>query len=328
MPLISIIVPVYNAQRCLGKCLESIIYQTYHNFEVILINDGSTDNSHQLCQEIAKKDKRFTVLTQTNSGASSARNRGIEMAKGKWITFVDADDYIGKNYLECLCENITDEKALIIQGLKQVNSKGEEIKKIEFEDSTLTDTEIQKAFDEKEIFEYGYTVAKLYNRDIINKHNIKFNEQISYSEDMLFMLEYILCCNNITFIKGANYNYVTETSNLSQRYNKFDSEFLLFTEYTRLNQAIADRFSFAQTYKSQRYGALILMRSFYSLYKTEGHNRKERTEIIKRIRKENGKFLRKYYTPNIFFLKILKQVLFLNTLLFDLICDKKLKNGK
>ena len=151
MPLISIIVPVYNAQRFLGKCLESIIYQTYHKFEVILINDGSTDNSHQLCQEIAKKDKRFTVLTQTNNGASSARNRGIEMAKGKWITFVDADDYVEKNYLECLCKNITDEKALIIQGLKQVNSKGDEIKKIEFEDSILTGSEIQKAFDEKEI---------------------------------------------------------------------------------------------------------------------------------------------------------------------------------
>ena len=328
MPLISIIIPAYNANRHLEKCLQSIISQTFHNFEVILIDDGSTDCSFEVCREFANKDKRITVVTQTNNGASSARNRGIEIAKGRWITFIDADDYVEKNYLECLCKNIGDAKTLIIQGLKQVNDTGEEIKKIEFEYSTHCGGEVQKAFDDKEIFEYGYTVAKLYNREIIDKHGIRFNEQISYSEDMLFMLEYILRCNNITFIKGANYNYVTETSSLSQRYNKFDSEFLLFTEYTRLNQAIADRFSFAQTYKSQRYGALILMRSIYSLYKTEGHNRKERTEIIKRIRKENGKFLRKYYTPNIVFLKILKQVLFLNIRLFDLICDKKLKNRK
>ena len=325
---ISIIIPVYNAEECLCKCLQSIESQTFQNFEVILINDGSTDYSFEVCKDFANKDKRITVVTQTNSGASSARNRGIEIAKGEWLTFIDADDYVENNYLECLCKNIGDTKTLIIQGLKQVNSTGEEIKKIEFEYSTHCGGEVQKVFDDKEIFEYGYTVAKLYNREIIDKHGIRFNEHISYSEDLLFMLEYILRCKNITFINGANYNYVTGTSSLSQRYNNFDSEFLLFTEYTRLNQAIANRFSFAQTYKSQRYGALILMRSIYSLYKTEGHNRKGRTEIIKRIRKENGKFLRKYYTPNIVFLKILKQVLFLNIRLFDLICDKKLKNGK
>lgn len=328
MTKISIIIPIYNAEKSLRKCIDGVVSQTFHDFELILVDDGSTDCSFEVCKEFANKDKRITVATQTNNGASSARNRGIEIAKGGWITFIDADDYVEKNYLECLCKNIGDAKTLIIQGLKQVNGTGEEIKKIEFEYSTHCGGEVQKAFDDKEIFEYGYTVAKLYNREIIDKHCIRFNEQISYSEDMLFMLEYILRCNNITFIKGANYNYVTETSSLSQRYNKFDSEFLLFTEYTRLNQAIADRFSFAQTYKSQRYGALILMRSIYSLYKTEGHNRKARTEIIKRIRKENGNFLRKYYTPNIVFLKILKQVLFLNIRLFDLICDKKLKDGK
>lgn len=325
MPLISIIIPIYNAEKCLSKCLQSIESQTFQDFEVILINDGSTDSSYDACQEFVKKDKRFTVIAQANSGASFARNRGIEMAKGKWITFVDADDYVEKNYLECLCENITDEKALIIQGLKQVNIKGEEIKKIEFKNTILTDTEIQKAFDEKEIFEYGYTVAKLYNRGIIDIHNIRFNECISYSEDMLFMLEYILHCNNITFINGANYNYVTGTSSLSQRYTTFDSEFLLFTEYTRLYKAIADKNSFKTTYRSQRYGSLILMRSIYCLYKVDGYNRKERIEIIQRIKMEYGKFLSEYYTPKIAFLKLLKWILFLNICLFDSICNIKFK---
>ena len=325
---ISVIIPIYNAESSLDRCIQSIVSQTYTNIELILVNDGSTDNSLGICNNYATTDPRIVVISQKNSGVSSARNRGIEIAKGKWITFVDSDDYVEKNYLECLCENITDEKALIIQGLKQVNIKGEEIKKIEFENTILKKTEIKKAFDEKEIFEYGYTVAKLYNRNIIDKHNIRFNEQISYSEDMLFMLEYILHCDFIKFVQGSLYNYVIDVSTLSQRYNSYESEFLLFTEYTRLNQAIASKFSFTPTYKSHRNSALILMRSIYSLYKTEGHNRKARTEIIKRIRKENGKFLRKYYTPNIVFLKILKQVLFLNIRLFDLICDKKLKNGK
>ena len=324
MALISIIIPVYNAKNYLVRCLQSIISQTYKNFEVILVNDGSTDNSYEICQDIANKDKRFIVVTQTNNGASSARNRGIEIAKGEWITFIDADDYIERNYLEFLYKNIDDDNCLIIQGLKQVNNKGEEIKNIEFEYSTLCGTEIHKAFDEKEIFEYGYTVAKLYNRDIINKHNIKFNKQIAYSEDMLFMLEYILYCNSIKFVQHSLYNYVVDASTLSQRYNSFESEFLLFTEYTRLNKAIANKYSFTETYKSQRCGALMLMRGIYSLYKKSGHSKKERIFIIKKIKKDYSKYLKRYYTPNIIFLKILKHLLFFNLYIFDTICYIKL----
>ena len=325
MPLISIIIPIYNAEKYLNKCLQSIISQTFQDFEVILINDGSTDCSYDACQVFAKKDKRFTLLTQTNSGASSARNRGIEMAKGKWITFVDADDYIEANYIERLCKNITDEKTLIIQGLKQVNSKGEEIKMIEFEDTILTNTEIQKAFDEKEIFEYGYTVAKLYNHEIIDRQNIRFNEQISYSEDMLFMLEYILNCNTIKFISGASYNYITDISNLSQRYNSFESEYLLFTEYIKTNQAIANKWDFAPSYKSQRCGALMLMRSIYCLYKKVKYCRRERISIIKDIKQKYSQYIKEYYTPNITFLRVMKVIFFFNVYIFDVICYKKLR---
>ena len=198
---ISVIIPIYNAENCLDRCIQSIISQTYTNFELILIDDGSSDNSLNICKKYAKENKQIVVISQKNHGVSSARNLGIKTAKNEWITFIDADDYVERDYIECLCENITDEKTLIIQGLKQVNIKGEEIKKIEFENTTLTDTEIQKAFDEHEIFEYGYTVAKLYNLNIIKKHDIKFDEQISYSEDMLFMLEYILNCDTIKFIE-------------------------------------------------------------------------------------------------------------------------------
>ena len=325
MVLISIIIPIYNAQRYLSRCLQSIISQTHHNFEVILVDDGSTDCSFEICKEFANKDKRITVVTQTNSGASSARNKGFEFAKGEWITFIDADDYIEKNYLECLCKNIGNAKTLIIQGLKQVNGTGKEIKKIDFEYSTHCGSEVQKAFADKEIFEYGYTVAKLYNREIIDKHNIKFNGHISYSEDMLFMLEYILHCDFIKFVQGSLYNYVIDASTLSQRYNSFESEFLLFTEYTRLNKAIANKFTFTPTDKSQRCGALMLMRSIYSLYKKSGHSRKERILIIRKIKQDYSKYLKRYYTPNIRFLKILKQLLFLNLYIFDTICYIKLR---
>ena len=105
-PLISIIVPVYNVEKYLKKCLDSILSQTYKNFEVIIVNDGSPDNSQKIIDEYKKKDKRIIVLEKENGGLSSARNYGIEHANGKYISFVDADDYIEKDYVEKLYDCI------------------------------------------------------------------------------------------------------------------------------------------------------------------------------------------------------------------------------
>ena len=100
--LISIIVPVYNAEKYLAKCLESLISQTYKNIEIILIDDGSKDESEKICQTYCAKDARIIVKKQKNAGASSARNRGVDLAKGKYILFVDADDYVSDDYIEYL----------------------------------------------------------------------------------------------------------------------------------------------------------------------------------------------------------------------------------
>ena len=99
MPHISIIIPVYNAEATLNKCVDSILMQPFANFEVILVDDGSKDGSFQICEEYARKDSRVTVIHKENGGVSSARNRGLEIAKGNWVTFVDSDDYINDSYL-------------------------------------------------------------------------------------------------------------------------------------------------------------------------------------------------------------------------------------
>ena len=325
---ISIIIPIYNAGKYLRRCLDSLKMQSLTQWEAILVNDGSTDNSGEICDEYARTDCRITVVHQENAGVSSARNRGIEMAKSKWLTFIDADDYVDINYLENLCKKIEDEKALIIQGLKQVNNSGEEVKRIEFEYSLLNGTTIHTAYNDKEIYEYGYTVAKLYNRDIINKHRIKFNEQISYSEDMLFMLEYILHCNSIKFIEGANYNYITESSNLSQRYNSHESEYLLFIEYTRLSIAIAEKWRFTPSYRAKRYGALILMRSIYSMYIAENWNDRIRIARLKQLKKEHHAYIKHYYSPNILLFRFLKFVFLSSIYLFNFCCKKKFRVKK
>ena len=108
MKLISVIVPVYNTEKYIEKCVMSILNQTYKNLEIILIDDGSTDNSPQICDSLAKKDNRITVIHQPNGGVSSARNIGLDNTHGDYITFVDSDDYIEPNMIEFLSENIGD----------------------------------------------------------------------------------------------------------------------------------------------------------------------------------------------------------------------------
>ena len=105
-PLISVIVPVYNVEEYLPKCLESIINQTYKNLEIILVDDGSTDNSGIICEDYAEKDKRIKVVHQTNLGISAARNAGLDLCSGDYITFVDSDDYIECDEIEVLVDQI------------------------------------------------------------------------------------------------------------------------------------------------------------------------------------------------------------------------------
>jgi len=114
--LVSIIIPVYNSERHLSSCLESAIGQSYENIEIILINDGSTDNSGMMCDEYANKDKRIKVIHKKNSGPSSARNAGIESARGEFIFFLDADDYIEKDAINLLVENYRQTKADVVIG--------------------------------------------------------------------------------------------------------------------------------------------------------------------------------------------------------------------
>ena len=120
--LISIIVPIYNVENYLRQCLDSIQNQTYQNFECLIINDGSPDNSADICREYVEKDSRFRYLEKENGGVSSARNLGIEHSKGQYITFIDSDDWVDSDYLEVLYKSLTDEKAdVAVSTYKQFN---------------------------------------------------------------------------------------------------------------------------------------------------------------------------------------------------------------
>lgn len=201
--LISIIVPVYNVESYLRKCLDSIRNQIYTNFEVILIDDGSADESLKICNEYAQKDKRFIVLSQANKGVSSARNKGLSVAKGKYISFVDSDDTIHPNYLQVLYNNIKRESADMSVcrwlGSDQVPPKDKTETQVWNQEETFYEYFVKRQMD-------GSVYAKMYKRECIA--DISFDVNLRIGEDQIFVIQAIERCKRIVFQDISLYTYL------------------------------------------------------------------------------------------------------------------------
>ena len=213
MLLISVIIPVYNAKTYIQRCIESIKYQSFNDWELILIDDGSTDNSYEICKKY--EDSKIHVFHKENGGVSSARNYGLSVAKGKHIVFVDADDYVDKDYLRNFYDNIANSD-LVISGYKEVYTSGK-VKIKDFGCKKLTIEDLKKEFDELYLSNlFNSPFNKLYKRELIE---FKFNEQQSLGEDLLFNLEYIKKCKSINVISNTDYNYIINSMSATNKYN-------------------------------------------------------------------------------------------------------------
>lgn len=214
--LVSVIVPVYNVEKYLEKCVNSIINQTYKNLELILVDDGSKDNSSKICDELAKKDKRIIVIHQENQGVSSARNTGLDICKGSFVTFIDSDDYIEKEYLSIMIEKLYKNNAdLVICGYNQIMSLNIEKHTVGF------DTEIsQKDFTKGLLTQkgYGMNACKLYKREIIG--NIRFDKELTVGEDTYFILNISKNLKKCLCITEILYNYNVNSESIVRKYNK------------------------------------------------------------------------------------------------------------
>lgn len=222
---VSVVVPVYNSQDTVYRCLESIAAQTFSNFEAIIIDDGSTDHSPNICDDFAMIDDRFKVVHTKNAGVSSARNKGIDLAQGDWICFVDSDDYVEATYLENLMAN-TKHVELVIAGLKRVSKKNTVF--VIFPDRIVGVEDRQFYFQEYPLSDSGYPFSKLFKRQILDENNIRFNNQIHMFEDVLFLFSYLLFCKKIQFCSQTPYNYMITDGTLSTKINDFESEYLGF----------------------------------------------------------------------------------------------------
>lgn len=286
---VSVIVPIYNAEIYIDKCIQSIINQTLKDIEIILVDDGSTDKSVEISNKYAENDKRIKVIKKKNKGASSARNYGISVATGDFITFVDSDDFIEKDMLESLYSEAIDNKCdVILSGIKIVKDSN-----IEYEFTTdskiYTKQEVFKLFYfDKEPFSPNYACGKLIKRSVCNK--VKFREDIFLMEDALFSMElFINCSNNIMFLKKYLYNYVQRDGSASKHFSKKRiTSFYALEELLNLAKGIDSKYekSFLKVYSK------LILSILQDIISFDFQNNKEEYFKISRS-------LNKHYIDNI-----------------------------
>ena len=223
VPLVSIIVPVYNAEKYLNRCIDSILSQTVTDFELLLIDDGCKDESGCICDEYAEKDARVRVFHKPNGGVSSARNLGLDNAKGKWITFVDADDRCSCNYLEHLLSKVDDDTDLIISYAVICDSTGEKAEV--YPEYRVNATNFERLFVDSDMHWHTSPWAKLYRASIIYENSLRFNEMMHIGEDADFLFSFMLITDKIYVSSDTDYYYTCDVSgSLTKRINTIDSE--------------------------------------------------------------------------------------------------------
>ena len=233
-PLVSIILPVYNAQNHLARCVGSICAQTYRNIEIIILNDGSKDQSLPVCEEFRQKDPRILLVDKANSGVSDTRNLGLKLASGKYVEFVDSDDYLDPDFTERLVAAAEENEAdFVIAPYKMVipagASKPEQVlDKIQDELGVMSvarppevreygflpagvydkDTFALRLMDKPASYFYSVLWNKLYRRDILTGNDIQFVSEMRWAEDLVFNLRYIQYAERFVSIAQAGYSYV------------------------------------------------------------------------------------------------------------------------
>jgi glycosyltransferase involved in cell wall biosynthesis len=226
--MISVIIPVYNTASYLDECVGSILRQVYTDFELIIVDDGSTDKSSEICDSWAARDKRIIVIHQPNQGVSAARNHGIDQARGEYICFIDSDDRVDADYLTDLVSGFQKHPnvGLVVSGLARQYDDGCLVYEQPIEEKS-----IQLGGKDADVFVdnitsfYGPT-SKLYRMDVIRENNICFPVEYSLGEDLLFNFNYLKCISVILLLPVAHYIYnIQQSGSLMTTYR--DNRFYL-----------------------------------------------------------------------------------------------------
>ena len=278
---ISVIIPIFNAERYLGKCLDSIINQSFKNLEIICVNDGSTDGSLAILEKYSKKDNRFKIINITNHGQGYARNIGIEKANGKYISFVDADDWIDLDSYEILHDFIVTNKldVLFFQLINYINSSGNLVETDLYNHVCFKENNLIFTPEEYETLLFNIPVcpvSKLYKTDFLRKNNIYFPEDVIF-EDNIFFYNVYFQAKKLGFIKKHCYYRRRHECSVTQNFNKnhFDiveitnrliDLFIKLNKYDTLKEGIINH-TFSMIKEWFLKSPLYLKEEFFSLIK-------------------------------------------------------------
>lgn len=225
--MITIIIPVYNVEQYLRQCIESVLNQTYKNFELVLVDDGSKDNSGKICEEYQIRNPRVKAIHQKNSGEGEARNTGLRASSGEWVTFLDSDDYLDKDYLEQLAKHI-DDSSLVMSGLRKVSlEKSEELT---LSPGTLHFRNPAELIRKYRFNTLGYVAGKLYKTDVIKNFDLRFSA-IKLKADQLFFFRYLSHISSISVLNYCGYNYRLLEQSMSHRKMSFDLHLSLVMDF-------------------------------------------------------------------------------------------------
>ena len=236
---VSIIVPVYNVENYLSRCIESIQNQTLKDIEIILVNDGSKDNSLLICENYAKQDARIIVISQKNCGVSAARNKGLKIAAGEYVGFVDPDDWIEPNMFEELYKQAIEINADVCMCDYYIDKNGKStpvkliVNKAYLEGSEIIENIIANMIGNPSLNSRNHIIMGsvwrlIAKRDLLIKNNIKFNTRVPIMEDLLFCIELLIKCNRLGIKRGLFYHYVQHGKTAVSVYRERMLEFQLY----------------------------------------------------------------------------------------------------
>ncbi len=302
--MVSIIIPIYNSEFYLDSCIESILNQDCKDFELLLINDGSNDNSWNICQTWAMHDGRVRAFTQDNAGASAARNYGLSVAKGEWILFVDSDDKVLPQYASNLIEATKKDRNIVlaVSGV-QVYRDMEPAEKRGFPNLKCDISDYKKLFGDIRLHKYGFSVGKLYKREIIESYHLRFDEKICIAEDCMFMLNYLMHCSEtpdskISFIEKCDYLYYIHQNSLSTGTSSVERELYSYNKYRETINAVRQALNVDSTTFGYMHSPIVFYadRIINSLYNNVS-SASARRSLLGLIDKNEYKQYKKVHSP-------------------------------
>lgn len=286
LPKVSIIVPIYNASNFIEQCIQTILNQSYHNIELILINDGSKDNSKDICEKAILNDQRAILYNQVNQGVSTARNKGIELATGDFILFIDADDYIGENYVSNFITEDLDILTFKIHGYTNILLNGTKtkasLKAISYSKDKIVDI-VSNGF----LSLNGYPFSKLYSTNVIKENNLSFDKGVKVCEDVIFNLNYIQYVNKIVIEEFYDYYYIEHINSSVKKLYQFKDDVYGYFKFKEAYQLINPTLDFVSVQKSL---GVYLLRTLLGIYKLKTP-RKERINNLNILNRQDINFV-------------------------------------